>query len=107
MRSLPLLAFMACTPIVPGPPLRSHTGDTPLEVPYPPPAARAEELPQQPSEDAVWIDGFHRWTGRDYLWTPGAWVVPEPGATYAPPSVVRRRGGDLLYYEGRWHGTAE
>jgi hypothetical protein len=101
-----LAGLLACTPRVPGPPLTDHKGDTPIEVPYPPPAARAEELPPQPSEDSVWIDGHHRWSGSRYDWIAGGWVRAEPGQTWAPPLLVRRRNGDLLYYEGGWRNGA-
>lgn len=92
----------SCAPQTPVPPVAPHTGDTPLPVPYPPPAPRAQEIGRQPSETAVWVDGQWRWDGGGYAWLAGAWVEPRPGWAYAPPTVVRLRNGELLYYEGKW-----
>ncbi len=98
------LGLWACAPRVTGPPLGPHEkNEAPLAVPYPPPAARPEELPDPPSETAVWVDGSYNWTGTRYVWSEGGWFEPEPGGYYAPPTLVRRRNGDLLYYPGHWH----
>lgn len=107
-RHLIFLAVLAgCPPLLPTPETTHHRGDTFVRVPYPPPAAQVELVPPQPSEDAVWVDGFYRWTGRDYIWTPGDWVVPEAGLKYAPPMAVRLDDGSLVYYEGKWRRIIE
>lgn len=78
-----------------------------MRVPYPPPVALVELVPPQPSDDAVWIDGHYRWTGSEYDWTAGDWVVPKAGTRYAPPMAVRLNDGVLLYYEGQWRESSE
>ncbi|MEZ4439390.1 MAG: YXWGXW repeat-containing protein [Polyangiaceae bacterium] len=93
---------VACTPHLPLPPQGTHHGDTPAEVPFGPPTPRVQEIPDPPSEAAVWVDGHWSWDGSDYQWRPGHWVVPSPGSVYAPPTLVRRRDGSLVYYEGLW-----
>jgi len=98
--TLPLAG--ACAPTTPTPALASHSLDNPITVPYPPPTPRVEELGERPSETAVWVDGQWRFTGGGYAWSPGAWVEPRPGWAYAPPTLVRLRNGELVYYEGQW-----
>jgi hypothetical protein len=97
-----LLAAMACAPQTAGPPIAPHTGDTPIPVPFPPPTPKVEEIGRRPSETAVWVDGQWSWDGGGYVWGAGAWVEPRPGWAYAPPTVLRLRSGELLYYEGVW-----
>ena len=92
----------ACAPLLPTPETTHHRGHRPVRVPYPPPAARVELVPPQPHADAVWVDGFYRFTGGEYVWTAGDWVVPKPGMKYAPPTAVRLNDGSLVYYEGTW-----
>ena len=109
MCALPLAALqlaVGCAPTVPGPVLGPHADDDPvLYVPYPPPPARSEELPPQPTVDAVWVDGHYRFRSNGYEWVEGGWVMPLQGGHYAPPLVVRLRDGKLVYYEGHWHRT--
>jgi len=96
------LLLTACAPRLPVPAGATHTGDEYVAVPYPPPPAKVEIPPTAPSERAVWVDGHWQWNGGGYGWTPGQWLVPESGAAYARPTLVRLRNGDLLYYEGTW-----
>lgn len=94
--------FGGCAPRLPVPKAGSHVGDRYVAVPYPPPPAKVETIPSSPNEDAVWVDGQWRWNGTGYGWRPGQWVVAAEDAAYAPPSLVRLRNGELLYYEGSW-----
>jgi len=96
----------ACKARVPTPPICSHEGDTPVRVPYPPPAAEVELVGPAPDDGAIWIDGSWQWTGQGYAWTAGGWQPPAPGAAYAPPSWVRRDDGELVYFPPSWHGSA-
>jgi hypothetical protein len=100
--TLLLLVLGACRPETPRPPLGTHDGEIPSEVPFPPPVPRVEELEDPPSPTAVWVDGHWVWDGGGYAWTDGSWIEPPPGAVYAPPTLVRRRNGELVYYGGVW-----
>lgn len=73
-----------------------------VEVPYPPPPARVELVPEKPHADAVWIDGEWVWQGRRYAWKPGRWVIPPPGASFAPWVTARGAMGTLYLAEGTW-----
>jgi hypothetical protein len=71
-------------------------------VPYPPPPARVETVSAPPDENAQWIDGSWQFEGQRYVWVAGGWQHPPPGKVYAPPLLVRRVNGDLVYFPGRW-----
>lgn len=74
----------------------------PVVVPYPPPPAKVDVIVEAPSTMAnpAWLDGQWKWRGRRWLWEPGRWVDLAPGQVYAPPFVVRRSDGELLWYVG-------
>lgn len=96
-----LLACAGCVKPLATPPLASHAG-VPVEVPYPPPAARVDIVKDPPEglEDAVWIDGQWVFRGRRWTWEPGEWTELPKGSGYAPPKVVRRSDGTLVWFEG-------
>lgn len=73
-----------------------------VEVPYPPPPARAEFVPARPRDGAVWLDGEWLWQGRRWAWRRGRWVIPSPGAAFSPRALVRNEAGTLFWAEGRW-----
>ena len=74
-------------------------------VPYPPPPARAEVVPTQPQDDAVWIDGEWVWQTRRWAWRKGRWVVPPAGARFAPWTAVRDGAGNLYVATGVWRSA--
>lgn len=89
-------------------PTPAYVGQPPgalVEVPYPPPPARVEFVPEKPRDDAVWVDGEWIWQGRRYAWKPGRWVVPPPGASFAPWVTVRGAIGTLYLAEGTWRDS--
>ena len=45
-------------------------------VTRPPPPVRVETQTVAPGARHVWTTGYWRWTGTDYVWVPGSWVVP-------------------------------
>jgi hypothetical protein len=94
--------LVACGPHLPSPKTSAHRDDEFAEVPYPPPAIKADEVPKRPSEDAVWLDGEWRWQGRRWTWTHGGWITPPEGATFARWDT-RRKGATLLYAPGTFH----
>lgn len=73
-----------------------------VQVPYPPPPARVEFVPDSPDGDAVWVDGEWVWQGRRYAWKPGRWVRAPSGAAFAPWATVRDSMGGLYIAEGTW-----
>jgi hypothetical protein len=67
-----------------------------------PPAPIVEVRPVAPSPRHVWIDGYHRWDGRRYVWTPGRWAMPpRRGGVWVPGHWDRRPGG-YIWIGGRW-----
>jgi YXWGXW repeat-containing protein len=69
-----------------------------------PPAPIVETRPLRPGPRHVWVDGYHRWGGREYVWVPGYWAVPpRHHAHWVRAHWVHRRGGWVLV-EGHWRG---
>ena len=102
-------AALACgAERLPGPAYVGQPTAALVEVPYPPPPARAEYVPRSPNERAVWIDGEWIWQGQRYGWKPGRWVIPPDdgalshGAAYAPWTTVRNSAGTLYLAGGTW-----
>src|SRR5262245_30359992 len=77
-----------------------------VEVPYPPPPARVEFVPEQPRSGTVWVDGEWSWTGTRWAWTYGRWVAPPQSATFSPWKTARTSDGALLFVPGTWRNAA-
>jgi hypothetical protein len=97
--------FAACGTGIPQPPVTSQPTSELVEVDYPPPPARVEMVPKQPSDDAVWVMGEWLWQGRRWSWRAGMWVVSPKNAVYARRVLVRRGDGKLFYAPGSWRDT--
>lgn len=98
-----LLGVAACGhAALPRPPYTAHPSEALVEVPYPPPPARVEFVPDKPKDGAVWIDGEWSWQGTRWAWKRGRWVVPPPGVAYAPWTTVRNGDGTLYIASGTW-----
>lgn len=82
-------------------PRGAHPANDAQVVPYPPPPAKVEELPPQPSPRCVWVDGYWDFSSR-WEWQAGEWVVPDPKCRLAPVEQ-RRQGGQLWYARPRWY----
>lgn len=97
-------ALFACgscgSPRTPMPPMTPHPTSALVEVPYPPPPARVETVPEPPKDDAVWVDGEWVWQGGRWAWRAGRWVVVPPGVAFAPWTTVRASNGVLYAAEG-------
>ncbi len=91
-----------CGSHLPTPRAAAQPTDALVEVAYPPPPARVEFVPEQPSDDAVWVGGEWLWSGRRWSWRPGMWVVPPEGGGYARRVLVRRNDGKLFFAGGTW-----
>lgn len=96
-----------CGAALPTPALGHHPDAEYEEVPYPPPAAAPEIVPEAPDERAVWVDGQWVWRARYYLWDRGGWVIPPQGAHYAAPDRRWGRDGTLWVAEGRWRRSSD
>lgn len=77
---------MASLPTIP------HDDEDFLEVPYPPPAIRAEQVPSAGESGAVWIDGEWIWRQTRWSWSKGAYVVPPQGSHLARWETLREEG---------------
>ena len=66
-----------------------------------PPAPIVEVRGEAP-RGYVWADGYHRWDGGVYTWTPGRWIAPpRPGAVWVPAHWVHDRHG-WYFIDGHW-----
>ncbi|MCE5326084.1 MAG: YXWGXW repeat-containing protein [Planctomycetaceae bacterium] len=72
-----------------------------MEVP-PPPVPLAESIPTVPDDDYVWIPGYWDWTGSDYQWVRGQWMLPPGTARVWVPPRYDLRAGRYFYYRGYW-----
>jgi hypothetical protein len=67
-----------------------------------PPPVVVERRGPVPGPGFVWIGGFYRWTGREYVWVPGHYEhAPRPRARWAPGHWAHGRHG-WYFVEGRW-----
>jgi hypothetical protein len=67
-----------------------------------PPHMVVESRGHRPSRDHVWVQGYHRWDGNAYAWTPGEWQQPpRPHARWEAHHWVHRNDGWVMV-EGRW-----
>lgn len=76
-----------------------------LEIPYPPPPARVEVVPETTVTGAVWVDGEWGWTGKRWSWSRGYWSVPPAGARFAPWLTIRGVDGRLYMAKGVWRSA--
>jgi hypothetical protein len=84
------------------PPLTQQPPKLYAPVPYPPPAAFVELVPEAPDDDVVWIDGSWVWLGVRYVWRRGGWVKPPAGARYAQWKIAYRTDGTIWFASGAW-----
>jgi hypothetical protein len=81
-----------------------HPASAFVEVPYPPPPARPEQLPDPPDvAGAVWIDGEWAWRGRSWGWTYGRWVRVPENAAFAPSRCRFDSDAVLVCARGTWY----
>jgi len=99
------LLLSSCGSTLPKPPSGEHPKNDYEEVPYPPPAAAPEIVPETPDERAVWVDGQWVWRARYYVWQRGGWVIPPPQTYFAPSERRYGPDGTLYFAEGVWRRT--
>jgi len=95
-----VVGLAACRRSLPHPPYAQHPSSALQPVTSPPPPARPETIPEQPSDDAVWLDGEWIPSGRRWSYRPGRWVVPPAGAVYCPWTITRGEEGVLYHASG-------
>jgi len=67
-----------------------------------PPARVVEVRPVSPGPGYIWIDGYHRWDGRAYVWVAGRWErPPRPRAVWVPGRWAQDRHG-YYWVDGHW-----
>jgi len=73
-----------------------------IYVNIPPPPIVVETRPPAPGPRHVWVEGYHRWDGRAYVWVPGTWrQAPRYHARWVPGHWVQTRR--VWYWVGgRW-----
>jgi hypothetical protein len=71
-------------------------------VPYPPPAAFVELVPEAPDDAAVWVDGSWNWVGARYVWRRGGWVKPPAGSRFAQWRISYRSDGTMWFAPAAW-----
>jgi hypothetical protein len=98
-----LALLPACTGWrVPKPPGGPVPEDEMIEVPYPPPPAHVEVVPEKKKDGDVWIDGQWDWDGADWQWTEGSWMTPPPNAYFTPWKAERKKDGRLFFASAAW-----
>ncbi len=71
--------------------------------PAPPSQPDEAYMPQPPTPDAVWINGYWAWDGSRYIWAAGHWIIPPPQYhAYIPPHWAYRPDGSYVYIRGYW-----
>jgi opacity protein-like surface antigen len=67
-----------------------------------PPKAVVEHRGTAPSKDHVWVGGYHRWDGHNYVWEKGRWEMPpHPHAAWVAPRWTHHKEG-YVFTEGHW-----
>jgi hypothetical protein len=98
----------ACAASLPVPAQAIHPATAFIEVPYPPPAALVEVVPDQPEDsDTVWVDGHWVWRGRYYVWQRGGWLHPPENGAYASWQAHLAQDGRMLFAPGTWYDAAQ
>jgi hypothetical protein len=99
------LLLLGCGGVsLPAPNAGQHPLSAYREVPYPPPAALAEMVPERPDQpDLVWIDGEWVFHGSSFVWRRGGWVAPPPTGRFAPWQAWYRRDGRLMLASSAWY----
>jgi hypothetical protein len=74
-------------------------------------SAPPEPLPEfksgPPAPGMTWLAGYWHFNGSEYVWIPGHWESPRPGAVWKPPAVVYSPDQHAwIYQHGRWETQA-
>jgi hypothetical protein len=101
--ALSFLVCAACSSALPEPlPIRQHPRAY-QQVPYPPPAAFVELIPEKPDDRALWVDGHWSFQGKRYYWRRGGWVIPQPDSRYANCRIRYGSDGTISFAEAGFY----
>lgn len=73
-----------------------------MTVTHPPPAALPEVVSEAPSESALWLDGYWRWEGDEWVWVRGGWVREEPDLLLVRARFWYGEKGVLKFSDRAW-----
>jgi hypothetical protein len=97
------LLAAGCGGSLPLPRQTAPSSDAFFEVPYPPPPALSELVPQRPpGKNVVFQDGGWTWRGRYYVWQRGGWVAPDATARFCPWAFRYLADGRALFSQSHW-----
>ena len=92
-----VLAAIAVSPILT---IQAFAED--IYVTTAPPEVRAEHPPEA-RPGYVWAQGYQRWEGDHYEWTPGHWVEARTHSHWEADSWQRAEGEDRWHFKpGHW-----
>jgi hypothetical protein len=67
-----------------------------------PPRARVEKRAESPGTGYVYTNGYHRWDGNAYQWTPGEWKQPPNEHSKWVDHRWDHRKDGYVFTEGHW-----
>ena len=79
-----------------------NQGNYSAYAPYAPPASQREYCPPMPAAGLVWVNGFWRWGGNRYAWSPGVWMRPPYARASYMAGGWHRSGGNYGWRRGYW-----
>ncbi len=101
-----LVVAAACGGSLPQPSPLAQPSDAFAEVPYPPPPAKVEYLPDRPRNDALWVNGQWQWQDGEWRWQHGGWYAVPAGVGFARWETRRDSAGRLLFAPATWRDQA-
>jgi hypothetical protein len=83
--------------------VNQHRDDAGRYAHQAPPPDRAENPPQQPGPQYIWVPGHQSWDGNDFQWHGGDWAVPPTGYHVWTVGRWEQTGSNnWVYVEGQW-----
>lgn len=70
--------------------------------PPPPPPPPPEPAPPPPQPGQVWVAGYHRWDGRQYVYERGHYERPPRSNSRYVPGHWEARGRGKVWVNGHW-----
>jgi hypothetical protein len=100
VRSVAMLALVTSAACAYNPPPSTRV----VYIERRPPAARVEVIGVRPGPGYVWVAGYWGWSGADYYWVPGRWVIPPQRVytAWVPGRWDHHRGRGWYYRPGHW-----